>query len=108
MVKGIKRVVSGLMLVFLFYGIASAGILSGRIVKEDGSPLAKTEVYIKGKRIITNEFGGYEVELQDGEQEMEVKIGGESYSSERIIIYSPKTRQNWRIDTKNKRLFKVQ
>lgn len=108
MLKGIKRALLGAILVFLFYGIASAGMLSGRIVKEDGRPLSKTEIDIQGNRIMTNEFGGYEVKLQDGEQFLKVKIGNEPYSSDKIIIYSPKTQQNWRIDTKNKKLIKVQ
>lgn len=107
MLKGIKRALLGVILVFLFYGIASAGMLSGRIIKEDGKSLSKTEISIKGKRIMTNEFGGYEVELPDGEQNIEIKIGDKSYTSDKIIIYSPKTRQNWRIDTKNKKLIKV-
>jgi hypothetical protein len=107
MFKQIKKVILGIIIVFLFYGIASAGMLSGRIVKEDGRPLSKTEVYIQGKRIMTNEFGGYEVELPDGGQNIEVKIGNKSYLSDKIIIYSPKTRQNWRIDTKNKKLIKI-
>jgi hypothetical protein len=107
MLKGIKRALLGVILVILFYGIASAGMLTGRIIKEDGKSLSKTEISIKGKRIVTNEFGGYEIELPDGEQILEVKIGNESYSSDKIIIYSPKTPQNWRIDTKNKKLIKV-
>lgn len=107
MFKQIKKVILGIIIVFLFYGIASAGMLSGRIVKEDGKSLSKTEISIKGKRIVTNEFGGYEIELPDGEQTLEVKIGDKTYLSDKIIIYSPKTRQNWRIDTKNKKLIKI-
>ena len=47
MFKQIK-VILGIIIVFLFYGIASAGMLSGRIVKEDGKSLSKTEISIKG------------------------------------------------------------
>ena len=147
-----KKMILILIWVFLFQGIASAGILFGRIIKEDGKPLAKTKVIFgvidittnafedykvelnDGKRelqvvikiikkdgkfpaktkgifevieITTNAFGGYRIELNDGERELQVVIVEEEYTSERIRIYSPETKQNWRIDKNQKRLRKI-
>lgn len=102
-----KKMILILIWVFLFQGIASAGILFGRIIKEDGKPLAKTKVIFRAIGITTNAFGGYKVELNDGECELQVVINKEEYTSERIRIYSPETKQNWRIDENQKRLRKI-
>ncbi len=102
-----KKMILMLIWVFLFQGIVSAGILFGRIIKGDGKPLAKTRVIFEGIEIITNAFGGYKVKLNDGERELNVVIYGEEYTSEEIRIYSPETKQNWRIDKNEKRLRKI-
>ena len=59
------------------------------------------------KSIKTNEFGGYSVELPDGERELKVTINNVQYTSEMIMIFSPKTRQNWKIENQNKKLMKT-
>ncbi len=147
-----KKMILVLILVFLFQGIASAGILFGRIIKEDGkslaktkvifgvirittnafgdykvelndgelelqvviklikedgTPLAKTKVIFEVIEVTTNAFGGYKVELNDGECELHVVINNEKYTSERIRIYSPETKQNWLINENEKRLRKI-
>jgi len=102
-----KKMILVLIWVFLFQGIASAGILFGRIIKEDGKPLAETKVIFEGIEITTNAFGGYKVKLNDGERELKVVINEEEYTSEEIRIYSPETKQNWRIDEKKKKLRKI-
>jgi hypothetical protein len=86
---------------------AFAGTLSGRIIKEDGKSLAKTKIIIEGKEITTNDFGGYQVELPDGERELRATIENVNYTSEKVLIYSPKTEQNWRMDSKSKKLVKI-
>ncbi len=86
---------------------AFAGMLSGRIIKEDGKSLAKTKIVIEGKEITTNDFGGYQVELPDGERELQATIENVNYTSEKVLIYSPKTEQNWRIDSQSKKLIKI-
>ncbi len=103
-----KKMILVLIWVFLFQGIASAGILFGRIIKEDGKPLAKTKVIFEGIEITTNAFGGYRIELNDGERELQIVINEEEYTSEKIRIYSPETKQNWRIDENKKKLRKIQ
>jgi hypothetical protein len=85
-------------------GVALAGTLYGRIVKPDGSPLAKTEVVIEGKKVTTNEFGGYRLVLPDGARELQATVGGVGYTSDRIEVYSPETKQNWRLDPEKKRM----
>jgi len=102
-----KKAILGLVFTLLFCEIVSAGMLYGRIIKEDGTPLANTKIFIEDKEIITNEFGGYAIGLPDGERELNVVINGISYISEHIIIYSPETKQNWRIDSGEKRLIKI-
>lgn len=102
-----KKVILGLILMFIFYGVASAGTLFGRIILENGRPLAKTQIIIEGKETKTNEFGGYKIQLNDGERELTAVINGTSFVSEMIDIYSPRTKQNWRIDNKGKRLIKI-
>ena len=94
-------------LIFLFCQNVSAGVLAGRIIKEDSKSLAKTKISIEGKETITNEFGGYQVELPDGERLLKVIIDNVPYTSDKILIYSPKTEQNWRIDPNGKRLIKI-
>jgi hypothetical protein len=86
---------------------AFAGTLSGRMIKEDGKSLAKTKIVIEGKEITTNDFGGYQVELPDGERELQATIENVNYTSEKVLIYSPKTEQNWRIDSQSKKLIKI-
>lgn len=78
------------------------GTLSGRIIREDGSPLFKTEMHIEDKKIMTNESGGYTVELPTGTKKLTVKSGDKEYRSEDIMIYSPGTVQNWKIDKAGK------
>jgi hypothetical protein len=92
---------------FLVCADAAAGILSGRIIKEGGSSLAKAKIVIEGKEIVTNEFGGYEVDLRDGERELRVVIDNAPYTSEKILIVSPRTSQNWRMNSTQKRLIKI-
>jgi hypothetical protein len=107
-----KKIFSVLVLVILFSGIVMAGALFGRILQENGKPLAKTVITIEDeksfkKSIKTNEFGGYSVELPDGERELKVTINNVQYTSEMIMIFSPKTRQNWKIENQNKKLMKT-
>lgn len=102
-----KKLIYGLILVFLFSEIASAGTLFGRIIQENGRSLAKTKIIIEGEDMVTNEFGGYKVELPDGERELNVMINDIPFTSEKIKIYSPKTKQNWRIEYGQKRLIRI-
>jgi len=102
-----KEICWALVFTLLFCGIGSSGMLYGRIIKEDGSPLANTKIFIEDRKVITNEFGGYAIELPDGERELNVVINNTSYVSESVIIYSPKTKQNWRIEPREKRLRKI-
>ena len=102
-----RRIIFGISMVILFCGLALGGVLTGRIIKEDGSPLSKTKIIIEGRKVVTNEFGGYAVKLPDGEHELRIVIDGISYTSESINIYSPRTKQNWRIDHRKRRLIKI-
>jgi hypothetical protein len=102
-----KNVLLGLLFVLLSFGIASAGALGGRIIRDDGKPLSKTSITIEGNQLTTNEFGGYKSELTDGERELSVKINNITYTTEKIKVFSPETKQNWRMDTKNKKLIKI-
>jgi len=102
-----KKVISGPLLVLLLYGIAQAGMLSGRIIQENGNSLANAEITIQGRNVKTNAFGGYAVELSDGIHELNAVIHGASCTSDAITIYSPKTKQNWRLDRKQGRLIKI-
>ncbi len=102
-----KDVIFVLIVVMVLCLDAFGGTLSGRIIKEDGKSLAKTKIEIEGKEITTNDFGGYQVELPDGERELQATIDNVSYTSEKVLIYSPKTEQNWRIDSKSKKLIKI-
>ena len=107
MVKWLWTIVSAAVFTSLVCGPASAGILTGRIIREDGKSLSKSKVVIDGKETQTNDFGGYQVELSDGERALKVVIDNVTYASDKILIYSPRTEQNWRIDPKNKRLIKI-
>lgn len=102
-----RNVLFAVIMLILLGTNAFAGTLSGRMIKEDGKSLAKAKIQIDGKEIMTNDFGGYQVELPDGERELQVTIDGVNYTSERVLIYSPKTEQNWRIDFKSKKLVKI-
>jgi hypothetical protein len=63
---------------------AAAGLLSGRIIQENGASLAKAKVVAEGKEFVTNEFGGYEVELKDGARQLNMVIDNTPYTSEPI------------------------
>ena len=101
------KLILGIIFLPLFYGVAFGGTLTGRIILENGNPLAKTKIAIEGRDVITNDFGGYRVEIPDGERELNVKIGDSPYTSEMIKIFSPETKQNWRINTKDSRLIRI-
>jgi hypothetical protein len=103
-----KKAIMGLLPAFLFYGIAEAGMLSGRIIQENGGSLANTEITIQGRNVMTNAFGGYAVELPDGTHELNMVIHGASCASDSITIYSPRTKQNWRLNRNEGRLIKIQ
>jgi len=92
---------------FLLADQGWAGMLTGRIIGGDGKPLSKTSIIIQGIEVMTNEFGGYEVQLPDGESELNVDIQGKSFRTQKISIYSPQTKQNWRIDSNEKLLKKA-
>jgi hypothetical protein len=102
-----RIVVFVVAMTFFLTADATAGILSGRIIKEGGSSLAKTRIVVEGKEIVTNEFGGYEVDLRDGDRELKVVIDNAPYTSEKILIVSPRTSQNWRMNPAQKRLIKI-
>lgn len=101
-----KNLITILIFLILSYGLVRAGTLYGRIIDENGRSLAKRSIIIEGKEIMTNEFGGYAVDLPDGERNINITIEDIRYSIF-ITIYSPETKQNWRIDRKNKRLIKI-
>jgi hypothetical protein len=86
---------------------ATAGLLSGRIIQENGASLAKVKVVVEGQEFVTNDFGGYEVELKDGARQLNMVIDNTPYTSETISIFSPRTSQNWRMDVKAKKLIKI-
>jgi hypothetical protein len=86
---------------------ATAGLLSGRIIQENGASLAKVKVVVEGQEFVTNDFGGYEVELKDGARQLNMVINNTSYTSEAISIFSPRTSQNWRMDRNAKKLLKI-
>mgnify|MGYP007051342177 CR=1 len=50
-----KEICWALVFTLLFCGIGSSGMLYGRIIKEDGSPLANTKIFIEDRKVITNE-----------------------------------------------------
>ena len=107
MVRWLTAIVFVVVFIGLVYSPASAGVLTGRIIKEDGKSLSKSKVTIDGKETLTNDFGGYQVELADGERQLKVTIDNVTYTSDKILIYSPRTEQNWRMDSKGKKLIKI-
>jgi hypothetical protein len=62
---------------------------------------------VSGKEIRTNAFGGYRLDLPEGLQQLSVTIRGASYILGPVRIYSPETKQNWRIDPGSMRLIKI-
>ncbi len=95
------------ILVFLVPTKASAGNLYGVIIDENGKPLVRAHIVIEGDTTMTNGFGKYTVSLRDGERELRVRINGIDYSSESVRIFSPRTKQNWRIEPYDRRLIKI-
>lgn len=91
-----KLVMAFVIVVFLF-DVSFAGLLYGRIMKADGKPLVNVKIKIENKEISTNAFGGYRIDLRDGNRKLNVVIGSTTYTTEEIRIYSPRTKQNWRI-----------
>ncbi len=107
-VKGMLVLISA----FLFLNVSAyAGELNGVIIKEDGNPLGDAELNVEDKGVTisikTNTFGGYKIKLKDGEKELKFKIGDTVYISEKINVYSPAVKQNWKIDPRNRRLIKI-
>ena len=100
-------VILGVMVIFQIFGIASAATLYGIILQENGRPLVNADLVVKGKVIRTNAFGGYRVDLNEGVHELSVTIKGASYMLGPVMIYSPETKQNWRIDPDSQRLIKI-
>ncbi len=105
--RKITTVIVGIMVTFLIFGIASAATLYGIILQENGRPLVNSNIVVNGKEIRTNAFGGYRVDLPEGMQELSVTIKGASYMLDPVRIYSPETKQNWRIDPGSMRLIKI-
>ena len=102
-----RKVILIPVLLLLFYEMAFAGILSGRIIDENGNSLANKVIEIEGKITKTNAFGVFSINIRDGKRKLEVKISGKVYQSDEITIYSPATAQNWRLDSKNNRLILI-
>lgn len=102
-----QKAMMRLILISFFYGAAFAGSLSGRIIDKNGNSLANLEIKIEGKKVKTNAFGAYKVNLKDGKRKLTVEIFDQAYYTDEITIYSPATKQNWRVDKKNKRLIKI-
>ena len=100
-------VIVGIMVTFLIFGIASGATLYGIILQENGQPLIHANIAVNGKEIRTNAFGGYRVDLPEGMQELSMTIKGASYMLDPVRIYSPETKQNWRIDPGSMRLIKI-
>ena len=88
-------------------GSAEAGTLTGRIIRDNGASLSGSSLTIQGVAVTTNQFGGYEVQLPDGEYELTVTVDGQPYRTDPIRIYSPQTKQNWRLNPNAKRLEKI-
>lgn len=84
-----------------------AGTLTGRILRENGTSLSATTITIQGIEVTTNQFGGYEVNLPDGSQELVVMVEGKTYRTDTLRIYSPQTKQNWRLNPASQRLEKI-
>ena len=105
--RKITTVILGIIVTFLILSIASAATLYGIILQENGRPLVNANIKVNGKEIRTNAFGGYRVDLSEGVQELSVTIRGASYTLGPVKIYSPETKQNWRIDPDSMRLIKI-
>jgi|GEM_PF-2988302 len=102
-----KKILVFWCICLLLPGALWAGMLEGRIIRADGSSLSNKAIVIQGNEIRTNQFGGYEVNLPDGDQQLSVSIDGQTYAAEGVRIYSPRTRQNWRLDQGKKLLRKI-
>ena len=105
-----------MILLCLFRGMSVAGTLTGRIIDEKGKSLANTLIEIEianeeNDNMVftakTNVFGSYKVEIPDGKYNLRITINKVEYITDEILIYSPVTKQNWRLDKKNKKLIKI-
>lgn len=99
--------VGGIMTMVALAGSTEAGTLTGRIIRDNGESLSASNLTIQGIGVTTNQFGGYEVQLPDGEYELTVTVDGQPYRTDPIRIYSPQTKQNWRLNPTAKRLEKI-
>lgn len=88
-------------------GSPKAGTLTGRIIRDNGASLSGSKITLQGITVTTNQFGGYEVQLPDGEYELVVTVDGQPYRTDPIRIYSPQTKQNWRLNPSAQRLEKI-
>ncbi len=92
-----RRVVVAFVIAVLLFDVSYAGLLYGRIMKADGKPLANEKIKIENKETKTNAFGGYRIELKDGTRELSVIIDSTTYTTKEIRVFSPRTKQNWRV-----------
>lgn len=104
-----KTVLAGgvLAAMVVWAGILEAGTLTGRIIRDNGASLSGGNLTFQGVAVTTNQFGGYAVQLPDGEYELTVTVDGQPYRTDPIRIYSPQTKQNWRLNPSAKRLEKI-
>lgn len=107
MLKKTLRVLSVLVAMSALAGSPEAGTLIGRIIRDNGASLSGSKVTLQGVTVTTNQFGGYEVQLPDGEYELVVTVDGQPYRTDPIRIYSPQTKQNWRLNPNAQRLEKI-
>lgn len=56
--------------------------------------MAKAKIVIEGKEMTTDEFGGYKIDLRDGQRELSRVIDSASYTSEKIKVFFPEVKQN--------------
>jgi hypothetical protein len=97
-----KMIAMVAVFVLLLCEAALPGVLYGRIIKEDGRALARTRIAVETDTVTTNGFGGYEVRLADSTRTLTFRIMESdtvwnAYTTDPIRIYSPKTKQNWRM-----------
>ena len=101
-----KTIVMAAAFVLLLCEVAMPGVLYGRIIQEDGKALARTVIKIEKDtsfvEVKTNGFGGYKVRLPDGTRKLTFHIKNkdgkwDAYTTDPIKIYSPKTKQNWKM-----------
>ncbi len=92
-----KIVIMVAVFVLLLCEVTMPGDLYGRIIQENGRALARTVIVIETDTVTTNGFGGYKVTLPDGTRELKFVINGKEYMTDSIKIYSPKTKQNWKM-----------